>query len=313
MKIPTHKDLMKLPLVRAWLRTAAGMGAVMLPVAAPVMIVVMQGQQLHAQSAWSGQAFEVASVKLNKSNGRSRISAVPAAGRLMITGMTVQDVVQGAYGIQSFQLVTVDSPVLRQRIDIEAKAERPAGSLAQMQQMLQPLLADRFKLAVHREMREMSALVLVLANKDGRLGPKMNKTGSGCDELGTAVTLFVMADAPSPGDRLACGFMPSGVGRIVGTGLDMPTVVGLLAPSQRRAVVDQTGLQGRYDIDVTYTPEPFSAAALAQRGATPPPGVDPNGPSLFDALQDQLGLRLEPRRMPVPVVVIDHIEPLAEN
>ena len=77
--------------------------------------------------------------------------------------------------------------------------------------------------------------------------------------------------------------------------------------------MDQSRLQGRYDIDVTYTPEPFSAASLAQRGGTPMPGVDPNGHSLFNALEEQLGLKLQPKKMPVPVVVIDHIEPLTEN
>ena len=77
--------------------------------------------------------------------------------------------------------------------------------------------------------------------------------------------------------------------------------------------MDETGLQARYDIDVTYTPEPFSAAALGQRGGTPMPGVDPNGPSLFNALEDQLGLKLQPKKMPIPVVVIDHIEPLMED
>src|SRR6185436_9413958 len=101
------------------------------------------------------------------------------------TGLTVQEVIEGAYGIQSFELVNVDSPVLKQRIDIEAKTERPVPSVAQMQRMLQPLLAERFKLAVHRDMREMNALVLVLAKKDGPLGPKMKKTALACDALGT--------------------------------------------------------------------------------------------------------------------------------
>jgi uncharacterized protein (TIGR03435 family) len=227
--------------------------------------------------------------------------------------MTVKEVIQGAYGIQSFELINVDSPVLSQRIDIDARTERPVVSLAQMQQMLQPLLAERFKLAVHRETREMSALVLVLANKDGRLGPKMKKSDSRCDAMGTGVIRFAMTDTAPAGDRPACGYGPGGVGRIVGSGLDMPSIIGGLAPSQRLTIVDQTGLRGRYDIDVTYTPEPFSAAALGQRGGTPPPGVDPNGPSLQSALEEQLGLRLQPRRMPVPVVVIDHIEPLTEN
>jgi uncharacterized protein (TIGR03435 family) len=146
-------------------------------------------------------------------------------------------------------------------------------------------------------MREMNALTLVLARSDGKLGQKMKKTQSQCDGLGTS----------------GCGFAPGGAGRIVGIGLDMKGIIGTLAPSQRMSIVDQTGLDGRYDIDVTYTPEPFSATALAQRGGTPPPGVDPNGPNLFTALEEQLGLKLQPKKMRVPVIVIDHIEPLTEN
>ncbi len=262
----------------------------------------------------SSQTFEVASVKLNKSNERSRSNATPASGRLVMTGLTVREVIEGAYGIQSFELVNVDSPVLKQRIDIEAKTERPVASVAEMHRMLQPLLAERFKLSVHRDTRDMNALVLVLAKKDGQLGPKMKKTALSCDALGTG-TRFDTTNSATGGDQPICGFLPSGVGRIVGNGLDMTAIAGLLAPSQRMPVIDQTGLQGRYDIDVTYTPEPFSAASLAQRGGTPPPGVnvDPNGPSLFNALQDQLGLKLEPKKMQVPVVVIDHIEALTEN
>jgi uncharacterized protein (TIGR03435 family) len=299
---------------RAPILAIAGMVAViLLPGAWSATIPVTEPSAGGVQSTVPGQTFEVASVKLNKLNERSHISAVPASGRLVITGMTVQEVVQGAYSVPPFQLITVDSPVLKQRIDIEAKTERPLTSLAQMQQMLQPLLADRFKLAVHRDMREMNALVLVLANKDGRLGPKMKRTDSPCEALGTGVIRFFMTTPSTPSSRRECGYNSSGVGRIVGIGLDMPSIVALLA--SRMPVVDQTGLQGRYDIDVTYTPEPFSAAALAQRGGTPPPGVDvdPNGPSLSHAVEEQLGLKLQPKKMPVPVVVIDHIESLTEN
>jgi uncharacterized protein (TIGR03435 family) len=266
---------------------------------------------LYAQPASAVQAFEVASIKLNKSNERGSVN--PSSGRLVITAMTVKSVIQWAYGVQFFELFNVDSPVLNERVDIEAKMERPVGSVMEMQQMLQPLLADRFKLAVHREMREMDALALVLARNDGKLGPKMKKTQSQCDGLRTSVIPSPARERPQPNDAAPCGFAPSGVGRIVGIGLDLKGIIGTLAPSQRMSIVDQTGLDGRYDIDVTYTPEPFSAAALAQRGGTPMPGVDPNGPPLFNALAEQLGLKLQPKRMPVPVVVIDHIEPLTEN
>jgi uncharacterized protein (TIGR03435 family) len=266
--------------------------------------------QLHGQQPASTRTFEAASIRISTSNQVGRLSAIPEAGRLVITAMVLQDVIQAAYGIQPFELVTIDSPVLKQRIDVVAKADAPVKSARELQQMLQPLLAERFKLAVHRETRELNALVLLRANKDGRLGPKMRKTEGACDTLGIGSNGFARGDVPTA----LCGILPTdGPGRIVARGIDMVTLAGLLAPSQRRPVLDQTGLQGRYDIDVTYTPEIFSAATLAQRGAPPSPLVDPDGPPLPTALQDQLGLKLEARRAPVAVVVIDHIEPLIEN
>ena len=78
-------------------------------------------------------------------------------------------------------------------------------------------------------------------------------------------------------------------------------------------MLDRTGLTARYDVDVTYTPEAFTAAALAQRNGTPPPGVDPEGPSIFTALEEQLGLRLQSQRAPMDVLVIDAISQLIEN
>jgi uncharacterized protein (TIGR03435 family) len=283
---------------------AAGVMAVVLPISAGVF----------APSA--PQKFDVVSVKINKSTVRQpgQFKAVPASGRLTITDMLVRFVIQGAYGLQSYQLVVADkSPVLAQKIDIEAKTERAVTSGAQLQQMLQPLLAERFKLAIHRESREMNALVLTLAS-DGRLGPKMKKSDRECEHLGTAATAFVLTSPPADGQRPACGYISSGVGRIVGVGLDMPTIIDLIATGPLGLpMVDQTGLKDRYDIDVTYTPTPFMAATLAQTGREPMPGVDPNGPSLSSAVEEQLGFKLQTKKMPIPVVVVDHIEPPTEN
>jgi bla regulator protein BlaR1 len=262
------------------------------------------------------QTFEVVSVKINKSTERQpgQFKAVPASGRLTITDMLVRFVIQGAYGLQSYQLVVADkSPVMALKIDIEAKTERPVTSGAELQQMLQPLLAERFKLVIHRESREMNALVLTLAS-DGRLGPKMKKSDRECEHLGTAATAFVLTSPPADGQRPACGYISSGVGRIVGVGLDMPTIIDLIATGPLGLpMVDQTGLKDRYDIDVTYTPTPFMAATLAQTGREPMPGVDPNGPSLSSAVKEQLGFKLETKKMLIPVVVVDHIEPPTEN
>jgi uncharacterized protein (TIGR03435 family) len=261
-----------------------------------------------AQSA--GPHFEVASVRLNTSNERVRfrVRAIPDAGRLTLTGMVVQEVIQSAYGLQSFELVTNGSPILKQRIDVVAKAPASA-TVAEMQQMLRPLLEERFKLAVHRETREMDALLLVRVNT-ARLGPKIKPSVLSCAGVGTT-NLFAIDPQAEPNARDRCGVMPTdGPGRIVANGIDMRALAGELGPSQGRPVVDKTGLEGRYDIDFTYTPEPFSAAALQRRGTTAPPNVDPNGPPLATALADQLGLKLEGKRAPIEVVVIDRIETL---
>jgi uncharacterized protein (TIGR03435 family) len=295
---------------RRFLLIAAAVIAVAIPISAGVFAPAGRSRPQNNVP----KLFDVASIKLTKSNERMRTNGIPASGRLVITAMPVKYVIQAAYGVQPFEVINVDSPVLSERVDIEAKTERPVGSVMELQQMLQPLLADRFKLAVHREMREMNALVLLLARNDGKLGPKMKKTQSQCDGLGTTPRSQTV-ERPKPNEAPPCGIGPGGAGRIVGTGLDMPTIVGLLVPSQGKPILDQTGLDGRYDIDVTYTPEAFSAAALAQRRGTLPPGVnvDPNGPNLFTALEEQLGLKLQPKKLPVPVLVIDHIEPLIEN
>jgi len=255
--------------------------------------------------------FDVASVRLSKSTDRrpqSQFKAFPAAGRLSISAMSVRSIIQEAYGLHSFELINDNSPVLSQRVDIEATTDRPVASTIQMQRMLQPLLAERFKLAVHRESRDMDVFVLTVAAKNGRLGPNMRKSETPCDDPGSGI---VVSPTP-PGEKPPCGYVPSGVGRIVGTGLDMPAIIALLS-AVGRPIVDETGLLDRYDIDVTYTPQAFSAASLAQRGGTPMAGVDPNGLSLLNAIEEQFGFKLQPKKLPISVVVIDHIEPPTEN
>ena len=255
-------------------------------------------------------AFDVVSVRINESNERprSRVNAVPQTGRLTLTGMTVQELIQSAHSVQSFELIANGSAVLKQRVDVVAKAAGPA-TVAEMQRMLQPMLEQRFKLATHREMREMDALLMVRTGE--RLGPKIKSSTLDCRGLGTT-TIFAMnvATPQAPKDQ-PCGFMPAdGPGRIIANGIEMATLAGNLAVSLGRPVLDTTRLDGRYDVDLTYTPEAFTAAGLARRGATAFPGVDPNGPPLATALADQLGVKLESRRAPVSVLVIDRLESL---
>jgi len=256
--------------------------------------------------------FEVASVKVNKSGDtQTRLNIPPGAGRVDVVNMPLRGLIQAAYTVPANQLDNVPQWVSETRIDIVAKAD-PSASVQQLRAMLQPLLVERFKLAFHHEQRERDVYALVVA-KPGTLGPNLKP---GVDCAARADVPRNTLPAPAPGQPQECGIIPAGPGRIMAKGLRMNGFVALLslaaAALGSRQVIDETGLAGGYDIALTYTPEALSAAALAQRQGGAPAsaaGVDPNGPSLFQALQDQLGLKLESRKIPLDIMVIDHVEP----
>jgi uncharacterized protein (TIGR03435 family) len=233
-----------------------------------------------------------------------------------IINMQLRGLIQSAFRVPANQVENVPGWVNGTRVDIVAKAD-PAASVQDLQTMLQPLLKERFKLAFHYEERERNVYTLVRAHPD-RLGDNMTRAAVSCESLGAAPRNTL----PAPGSQQApsCGLIPSGPGRIVARGFDMRAFIAILnlnsAALGGRQILDETGLTGGWDIDLTYTPEALSAAALANRAGPLPPlagQVDPNGPSLFQALQDQLGLELEPRKRSLRVMVIDHIELPAEE
>jgi uncharacterized protein (TIGR03435 family) len=271
--------------------------------------------RLGAQSEAPVKTFEVATVKINKSgNLQTQFDILPGSGRVGVTNMQLRGLIQSAYRVPANQLVNVPAWVNGTRVDIIAKAD-PSASIQELQTMLQPLLVERFKLAFHRETRELDVLALTVESRDGTLGPKLKRSAGDCEALGAQPRNTLTA--PAPGQRPACGIVPSGPGRLVANGLDMRAITALLSlASQGRQVVDQTGLTGGLDIDLTYTPDALSAAALALRQTAPPPQaalVDPNGPPLSTALRDQLGLKLEAKKLPLEVMVVDRIEPPTED
>jgi len=285
-----------------------------LPTFALVLFVLLvgSGASVRAQSTAPSRndtpQFDVATVRINNSGDpQSRFNAPPGTGNITIVNMMLRGTIQQAYQLHPYQLVDIPDWVQATRIDIVAKADRSA-SAAELREMLKPLLAERFGLRVHPEQREMDVLALVLAREDGKLGPNLKKSAADCG-----------ANIDTPRDQLPpplpdapqCGILPAGPGRHVSHGLDLRGLSAILGLAVGQPVVNQTGLEGGYDIEFHYTPAPFAAAALALRpGAVAPQGVDPDGPSLYAALEDQLGLKLEPTRAPVDVIVIDHIEPL---
>jgi uncharacterized protein (TIGR03435 family) len=169
--------------------------------------------------------------------------------------------------------------------------------------MVQSLLAERFNLKVSHETRELPVYALVIAKN----GPKLTPT--------TAPPVAPPGDRPpgepNPHNR---GIMMKGNGDLTGSGTSISLLADVLSRQQElgnRLVLDKTGLTGDYDWTLKWTPTSMSPASGAD--VTPPPAGDSSAPSLFTAIQEQLGLKLEPQKGKVAVVVIDHIDPPSAN
>jgi uncharacterized protein (TIGR03435 family) len=258
--------------------------------------------------------FEVASVKPNRTAGGMIQIGIQPGGRLNASNVTVRELIRIAYQIQPFQIVGGPSWLSSDRFDIQAKAETdfqpgppptPGGPPGPVQQMLQALLRERFQLAVHNETRDMPIYDLVVAQRDGRLGPSLKASSLDC-----AGQLGARGRGQAPPANAAgvpgCG-MRIGPGALSGNGIGMTFLANSLSQMVQRIVVDKTGLMGNYEFEVTFTPDQQQPGPPPGAGAPPLP-IDPNGPSIYTAVQEQLGLKLESARGPVSVLVIDKIE-----
>ena len=189
----------------------------------------------------------------------------------------------------------------------------PDGPPRELFLMIRSVLQERFKLKTHMETRELPVYELVLARPDKSLGPELRQS-TGCDAVMAALQAGTPPPARQPNDPPPCGGM-RGPARIIAGGLQMAQFANMLTfaiadangPAGRddaRLVIDKTGLSGRFAFTLVWTPERFPQEP-------PPPGIppiDPNGPSLVTALQEQLGLKIQPARSRMDVVVIDSIE-----
>jgi uncharacterized protein (TIGR03435 family) len=258
--------------------------------------------------------YEVASIKPNKS-ANNMVRFMNSLDGFSTTGVTVQMLIANAYGVQNFQISGAPGWLNSERYDIDAKMDSAtADALKKLDQehnrierqhMQQKLLADRFKLTVHSETRELPVYALVV-----------DKNGLKLHEA-------------KPGDTYPNGVKgPDGVGRggvvymgrgtLTGQGVALAPLVAQLSRQLGRTVVDKTGLTGKYDYTLQWTPEEGQGAMFQGPGGgpQPPEGAAPpesSGPSIFTALQEQLGLKLESQKGPVEFVVIDHVERPSEN
>jgi uncharacterized protein (TIGR03435 family) len=277
--------------------------------AAFVTPLFLAGASIRAQAP---AAFEVASVKPNKTgDGRVMLGMQPG-GRFNASNVPLRLLLRQAFNVQDFQIVGGPDWIGSDRFDVVAKAPDGVEFTADtMRPMLRALLTERFKLAFHNETRDMAVYALMKARPDGKLGAGLTPAAVDCAGRGRRGG-GPPPPPPQPGQKMECGLM-IGPGRLNAGGMPMSNLATALAPQVGRIVLDKTELTGNYDFELTYAPEAIGsvgAPALINGGAVP---VDPNAPNLFTALQEQLGLKLDSQRGPVEVVVIDRLEqPVAD-
>jgi uncharacterized protein (TIGR03435 family) len=275
-----------------------------------MVVGVLAAPSLRAQSSAaqaSSPAFEAASVKPNKSASRPvGGSGFMPGGRFRATWTTTRELIALAYGLTlpDFQMSGGPKWIDSDHFDIIATAEGPpAPDFAQMRMMLRALLQERFELRVHSATKTLPIYRLVLADRGGRLGPQLQRGSVDC------VAAHTNGDQPLLSERTPCG-MTLGGGTMVATSIPMSLLALSLSSIVGRYVADRTGLTGPFDLDLTWT----AIETQQGLGVDALPGVpsltpgEKNGPSLFTALQEQLGLKLESTKGPVDVLVIDHVD-----
>jgi uncharacterized protein (TIGR03435 family) len=255
-------------------------------------------------AAQAPPAFEVASIKRNVSGAEgAQLRGLPG-GRMAITNYTLRDIVRNAYFLQNFQISGGPEWMNNDRWDIVAKAEATDVPPQSMMLMLRTLLADRFKLVVHTERRDSPVFALVLARSDGRLGSQLRPSSVDCAALIAAAQARRERVPDQPGGRPGCGTRMT-AGKMMATATTMADVARNMTPVAGRTIIDKTGLTGNFDLDLSWAPDPQPSAD----GIRPQSDV----PSLFTAVQEQLGLKLESQRAPVETLVIDSVERPTED
>jgi uncharacterized protein (TIGR03435 family) len=232
-------------------------------------------------AASAAEEFEVASVKIAQP-GPQGVWNNGSPDRFRMLNMTLHALVATAYGVQDYQ-VSGPAWMTNERYDIIAKVSPEVAKLPWDDKwkrtcaMTQVLLADRFKLELHRESKELPAYALI-----------PTKGGTKLKEIG-----------PDPGELVR---NQRSAGHLKAEQMPMRQLIEILHGLVKRPILDETGIKGVFDITLDWAPETNQ----------PPETTDPR-PSLFTALQEQLGLKLEARKATVPVLVIDRVEKLAEQ
>jgi uncharacterized protein (TIGR03435 family) len=255
-------------------------------------------------------SFEVASVKPNTSGSRaSRSGTLPGGGGFSATNITVRQLILTAYRLRSLQLVGGPGWIVSDRFDVDARA--PENSTQEQAiTMLEALLAERFGLVVHRETKEQPIYALVLGRPDRTLGPKMKPTTLDCSTPASTPKTTVPPTSPG-GAAPACGMstnVNNNNGIMTAGGRSISDLTAALANFVTdRIVVDRTGLMGMFDFELHWTPQTLQSVAQDPTVNTS------DAPTIFAALQEQLGLKLESQRGAVEFLVVDTVKQPTPN
>jgi uncharacterized protein (TIGR03435 family) len=253
--------------------------------------------------------FEVASIRQAAPGSpayRMGLTFVPG-GRFTVTNYTLKELIELAWEIQPFRISGGPAWIDSVRYNVSAKADHDI-EWKEATLMIQSLLIDRFQLAIHHDAKDLPIYALILARKDGRLGPSLIQSREGgCTRADSSGVQPEAGKPPKPRcDMLAVAFR-----LLKGTSVPPDELALALGNIVGRMVADKTGLTGNFDIDLAWTPD--EGQYLQFPGRPQPPPSDAAPVSIFTAVQEQLGLKLESTRGPVDILVIDRAEKPSEN
>jgi len=241
--------------------------------------------------------FDVASIKPSGPN--TPLTGGFGNGQGGGRNMTLKMLIASAYRVQEFQITGGPAWTGSDRFDVEGKTEDRTADPDRLRLMLRSLMEDRFQLKLHREMREQPVYALVAAKGGLKIRPAADQTSPD-------------VNGPSPkGAGPNRGAIRIGRGSLIGNAVTLSFLARWLSQRLDRLVIDRTGLGGRFDLQLTWTPD--AGEVVDGPGGQLLPPAEVSGPSIFTAIQEQLGLKLESAKAPVEVLMIDRAERPSAN
>ena len=263
-------------------------------------------------------AFEVTSVRLNTSGERRASFRMQPNGDFMAVNQPVRVLLNIAYEIPLFRVEGMPDWFTSERFDVTAKAPADLAMepFAEVRgKLLRGLLEDRFKLKARRVTKEMPALILGFARDDRRFGPKLRASGVDCDAVFAAARGRAAGAAAAPAAAAprepSCGMGGQSASPICGRAVTMEQFTQGLAGVYQQPVVNETRLEGRFDLDLSFTPDNPGGPGIAFGATCPLPSDD--RPALSTAMQEQLGLRIRQGRAPIEVLVVESAQRPTDN